>query len=110
MIRPLSGSMSRLIMRSVVVLPHPDGPMSTQVCSSGISSVRFSTAFEPPGNCLVTFSSSITALSRRTWLAGRVHLGRHLTFHTNAPIRGLQQEGVPRGRTQVLTRDFLDYR
>src|SRR5437660_9373250 len=59
--RPLSGSMRRLIMRSVVVLPQPDGPIRTHVWSSGISSVRFSTALEPLAKRLLTFSRRITA-------------------------------------------------
>ena len=32
--RPDVGSMSRLIIRSVVDLPHPDGPMSTAISPS----------------------------------------------------------------------------
>jgi len=50
-----------LIILSVVVLPHPEGPINTQVWAVGMSSVRSSTAFDPPGNCLVTFSKRINA-------------------------------------------------
>src|SRR5262245_43587668 len=57
--RPLVGSMSRLIMRSVVVLPHPDGPTSTHTSPSGTSRLSSRTATCPLGNCLVTDSRRI---------------------------------------------------
>ena len=60
-IRPLSGAISRLIIRSVVVLPQPDGPMSTHVWPPGMSRVRSLTALEPRANSLLTFSNRITA-------------------------------------------------
>ncbi len=56
---PAVGSMSRLIIRRVVVLPQPDGPTSTQISPSTISSVRASTATFPVSYCLVTASSEI---------------------------------------------------
>ena len=37
----------RLTMRSVVVLPQPEGPTSTVIWPVGASSVRLSTATEP---------------------------------------------------------------
>ena len=43
-ISPLVGSSSRLSIRSVVVLPHPDGPTSTTSSPEGISRFRSSTA------------------------------------------------------------------
>src|SRR5438093_12926538 len=54
--RPLSGLMSRLYMRNVVVFPQPEGQMRTQVSPSLISRVRSRTALEPLANCLLTFS------------------------------------------------------
>ena len=42
--RPDVGSMSRLIIRSVVDLPQPDGPMSTAISPSGTSKLRSPTA------------------------------------------------------------------
>ena len=45
-IRPPDGSISRLIMRSVVVLPHPDGPTSTQSSPSGTVKLSSATATE----------------------------------------------------------------
>ena len=45
-IRPPDGSMSRLIMRSVVVLPQPDGPTSTQSSPSGTVKLSSATATE----------------------------------------------------------------
>src|SRR5690348_14661239 len=71
--RPESGSMSRLIMRSVVVLPHPDGPIKTHVSPSGISSERSRTALDPPANCLLTFSRRITPVYG-IGMAGRLFL------------------------------------
>ena len=41
---PELGSISRLIMRMVVVLPQPEGPISTQVQPVGTASVSRSTA------------------------------------------------------------------
>src|SRR4051812_23929911 len=56
--RPLVGSISRLIIFIVVVLPHPDGPTSITISPAGISSVTSSTAGTLcPGYCLVTPSS-----------------------------------------------------
>ena len=59
-IRPWLGSIRRLIIFSVVVLPQPDGPTNITVEPAGISRVRWSTAGlarEP--YCLVTPSSRI---------------------------------------------------
>src|SRR6202042_399229 len=64
-IRPLVGSISRLIMRSVVVFPHPLGPTRTMVWPSGISRSRRSTATVPPGYRFVTLSKVI-----KTWPSG----------------------------------------
>ena len=41
---PESGSIMRLMMRIVVVLPQPEGPMSTQTPPPGIVNVSRSTA------------------------------------------------------------------
>src|SRR5690348_9511532 len=62
--RPLVGSTSRLIMRSVVVLPQPDGPTSTHTSPSGTNRLSSWTATRPFGNCLVTASSRITTAAR----------------------------------------------
>ncbi len=43
-IRPLVGSISRLIIFIVVVLPHPEGPTSMTISPAGISMVMLSTA------------------------------------------------------------------
>src|SRR3954471_9877560 len=42
--RPLVGSIRRLIIFMVVVLPHPDGPTSMTISPAGISMVTLSTA------------------------------------------------------------------
>src|SRR2546423_1986300 len=73
-IRPDDGSMSRLIMRRIVVLPHPDGPTSTQTSPSGTSSDRSATATRPVGYCFRTDSRRITRRDRtlgRVWHAAR---------------------------------------
>ena len=52
---PAVGSISRLIIRSVVVLPQPDGPISTTISPRGTSRSRGRTAgVALPGNVLVT--------------------------------------------------------
>ena len=44
MIRPDVGSIRRLIIFMVVVLPHPDGPTNTVISPAGNSIVTLSTA------------------------------------------------------------------
>src|SRR5690348_4041682 len=61
---PPVGSISRLIMRSTVDLPHPDGPMRTVVSPAARSIVRPSTATVPSGYCLRTRSRFIGAAVR----------------------------------------------
>src|ERR1700759_221971 len=51
-ILPELGRTSRLIIRSVVVLPQPDGPSSTQVSPALTSSVTPSTAVTVPRGSL----------------------------------------------------------
>src|SRR4051812_31908042 len=63
-ILPPDGSMRRLIIRRIVVLPQPDGPTSTQTSPSGTSRLRSSTATSPAGYCLRTDSSRITGVGR----------------------------------------------
>ena len=46
--RPTVGSISRLIILSVVVLPHPDGPTSTAISPSAMSRVSSVTAGPSP--------------------------------------------------------------
>ena len=47
-ISPEVGSISLFTMRSDVVLPHPDGPMSTQMRPAGAVRLRWSTATVSP--------------------------------------------------------------
>src|SRR4030066_144436 len=54
--RPPVGYSSPAIMRSAVVLPHPDGPSSVTSCPAGISRVTPSTATTVPKR-LTNFSS-----------------------------------------------------
>ena len=61
-IRPLVGSSSPAIMRSVVVLPQPDGPSSARNSPSCTVKVESSTAAKSP-NCLRRFSTLISAMA-----------------------------------------------
>ena len=45
---PDVGTTSRLIIRNVVVLPHPDGPSSTQISPAPTSRLTSSTAATLP--------------------------------------------------------------
>ncbi len=58
-IRPSVGSMSRLTIFIVVVLPQPDGPTSVTSSPSATSKDRSSTAVVPSGYRLVTCSNRI---------------------------------------------------
>ncbi len=60
---PDVGSMVRLIIRRLVVLPQPDGPTNTVIWPVGSSRERLSTATFPPGKALVTASNVIIELS-----------------------------------------------
>src|ERR1700722_127034 len=64
-IRPLLGSIRRLIMRRVVVFPQPLGPTRTMVWPPDTSRSRLSTATVPPGYRFVTLSKVI-----KTWPSG----------------------------------------
>src|SRR4029450_8813661 len=59
-IRPVVGSSIRLTMRSVVVLPHPDGPTITVILPEGTMRLRSTTATVPSRYVLPTDSNSIT--------------------------------------------------
>src|SRR5437879_8723005 len=64
-IAPDVGSMSRLIIRMVVVLPQPDGPTNTTISPAGMVVEKSSTAGSCcPGYRLVTASSTISAPCR----------------------------------------------
>ena len=55
MIRPEVGSIIRLISRSVVLLPQPDGPTSTRISPFGMLRSRSATAgMSEPGYTLPT--------------------------------------------------------
>src|SRR5262245_13013 len=61
---PEVGSISRLIMRSTVDLPQPDGPISTTSSPALTDRLSLSTATVPSGYCLRTSRSSIGAALR----------------------------------------------
>src|SRR4051812_4785415 len=65
--RPLDGSISRLIIFSAVVLPQPDGPTST--VSSPAANVRSSsaTATVPSAYTLLTPSRRISSALPAAW-------------------------------------------
>src|SRR6266550_4975609 len=58
-IRPEVGSIIRLIIRSDVVLPQPDGPTSTVIWPDGATMSSWSTATVPSGYLLDTDSNRI---------------------------------------------------
>src|ERR1700689_2540543 len=58
-IRPALGSISRLIIRRVVVLPHPEGPTSTQSSPASMSRLNSLTAASDDPQCLETPSRVI---------------------------------------------------
>src|ERR1700710_1642068 len=60
---PPSTFSSPAIMRSVVDLPHPDGPTSTANEPSGTLRLRSSTTRRPPGNVFTSDLSSSSAIS-----------------------------------------------
>src|ERR1700712_3588257 len=59
MMRPLVGSMSRLTIFSVVVLPHPDGPTRQTSSPRGTAREISFTATVPSANRLLTLSRAI---------------------------------------------------
>src|SRR4051812_15628753 len=60
---PEVGSIVRLIIRRLVVLPQPEGPTNTVISLVRSSIDRLSTATVPPGKALVTASNVIMELS-----------------------------------------------
>src|SRR5258705_9138272 len=60
--RPSDGNSSPAIMRSVVVLPQPDGPSMTKKMPLSTVNVESLTAVNPP-NCLRSFSTPICAMA-----------------------------------------------
>src|SRR5215468_8317031 len=76
-IRPVVGSIIRLTIRRLVVLPHPDGPTSTVICPDGATRSTPSTATVPSGNLFVTPSNRITTClqSAETDTAGPAYFG-----------------------------------
>ena len=66
---PSVGSSSPATIRSVVVLPHPDGPSSAKKDPDGMVRDRSSTATKVP-------KRFVTRSSRRSWPAG-AGLARH---------------------------------
>lgn len=67
--RPALGSMRRLIILSVVVLPQPEAPRSTSVSPPPTSRLTSRTAHAaPPSNDLDRSESSITR-ARPPWVA-----------------------------------------
>ena len=58
---PDVGSTMRLIIRSDVVLPQPEGPTKTVMAPLSMDMVSPSTAGWPPWYCLVTLWNSIMA-------------------------------------------------
>src|SRR5437773_6283572 len=68
---PEVGSIRRLIIFMVVVLPHPDGPTSTTVSPRPMSSDRSATAAPPPPgySLLTSFREIMTSDTARAYPA-----------------------------------------
>src|SRR5437588_9429804 len=111
---PELGSIRRLIIRMVVVLPHPDGPTRMTVSPSPTSSEKLSTAaVAAPGKRLVTFRSEIIAVTDMPSLLGSdssILLGRFRIRSSGGfgsgrrSVRGLRLEGlegIPAGAAEV---------
>ena len=65
---PEVGSISRLIIFSEVVLPHPDGPTNITISPAGMVRLSPSTAaVRWPAYRLLTFSRRISAPLMRSW-------------------------------------------
>ena len=100
MIVPAVGSTSRLIILSVVVLPHPDGPTSATISPSAMSSVRSVTAgLTVPSNCLCTSTREIAVEPLAPLISGnlsgmrRPELNRCRQTELRASITARQRSG-----------------
>src|ERR1700693_4958801 len=72
--RPEVGSSRPAIMRSVVVLPHPEGPSRQKKFPSGTVKVESRTAVKPPNAlCRCSMRISATALPRKLRRHGEEH-------------------------------------
>src|SRR2546422_8749385 len=93
---PLVGSISRLTILRVVVLPHPDGPTRTQMRPAGTASDRSFTApgvfFSRAPYTFVTWRNSTVAPGR--WPAVRI-VGWAVV---RSPRAGASVRGFGRGR------------
>src|SRR5215212_4016285 len=98
--RPPVGSSSPATIRSVVVLPHPDGPSSAKKDPSGTVTVRSSTATKSP-KCLVTPSS------RRSRPASPTHHLVELALVRRLLLVAERHELVPGLQRLVVDEDEL---
>src|SRR5215218_2832716 len=105
---PSVGCSSPAMVRSSVVLPHPDGPRRTRYSPSSVARSTPSTACtRPPSNCLTSFLTSTTTVTTRSLLAAdeaagpplredrldlRVRL-RHRLLRAELPARGPGEHG-----------------
>src|SRR2546423_1435151 len=102
-ILPDVGSMSRLTILSVVVLPHPDGPSSTQISPSATSKLTRSAASAAPdgvSNALVTLSSLIIAAVLSSMSPGDAG-GRKAQAFRRQPMLDPEQEIIGEDREQA---------
>src|SRR5258708_7866939 len=96
---PPVGSSRRLIMRSVVVLPQPDGPMNTINSPFSTSSDRsFKVAGSPLGYILVTFSKVPPRGIPPSALPGALKTGKCL-HEALCPIQVFPEAQNPQGKT-----------
>src|SRR5918992_3695271 len=97
-------SSSPAIMRSAVVLPHPDGPTSTSSSPSLISSESSLTASTPFANRLVSSFRTISAT--RSALEGAGHQTAHeVAAEQHVDDQGGQRRQYGGGHLQVVGGD-----
>src|SRR5450759_2092873 len=100
-IRPPVGVIIRLIIRSDVVLPHPDGPTRTVILPVGASNVSSSTSLVPSGNCFETASNRIMRANLTEITHGRLWARCTQRWCQQSPHHELGDNVMPRlGRKQ----------
>src|SRR4051812_48960006 len=88
-ISPATGRSRPAIERSVVVLPHPDGPSSVKSLPSGTSNVTFWAAFT---TWPLSFGYSVKSALTLSMKASRQGCGRSCFAHAEAAAERLRTE------------------
>ena len=108
-IRPEVGSVSRLIIRSVVVFPDPGGPTSTVISPEAASSLSPLAATVPSAYRLVTESKRIITVPIQQ-LARRTTPSSCVSGHVPVPARRVGREaGLRRGFPLGAAEPWVDW-